>query len=332
MVELGIRLPKGDTLEESTEYGRLAESAGVSSIWVSEGWKRNSVPTMEHLLEHTDEPDVCAGIFNIFSRTPGLIAMTARGFCDTYGERFRIGLGASAKPVVESFHGMEFESPLRRTREYIEIVNTLLAGEELDYSGRFFELSGFSLQDLDRAYEVPLYNAAMGETNLKLTGEFADGWLPHLFPVTGYDRAISILETGAEKRGRSVDDLTVAPYLPTCISDERPDEAEDHVRGLLGRYVGGMGNYYHRTVSEAGYGDAADAIQAEWQDGNYEAAKANVSADLLRDCSVCGTVDEAAESIRRFRSAGADEPVAYVPPRAPDPLIRETIQNLARIG
>lgn len=329
MADIGMRLPKEGSAERSVEYGRLAESVGVSSVWVSEAWGRNSVPTMTRLLEATDDPDVCAGIFNIYSRTPGLIAMTARSFCDTYGDRFRIGLGASAKPVIESFHGVDFSSPLRRTREYVEIVNALLAGETLDYDGQFFELSDFSLQDVDRSYDVPVFVAAMGETNIQLTGEFADGWLPLLFPVHEFDRAFSILETGAARADRTVGDVTVAPYVPTCISDDRPEECKDQVRSLLAWYVGGMGAYYHRTVSNFGYADVADEIQAAWQDGRHDAAREAVSEELLRATTICGSTDEADESFDRYYGAGVDEPIAYIPQRAPDGLIRDTIEGLS---
>lgn len=332
MGDIGLRLPRGSSVETAIAHGERAEAAGVSSIWVAESWGRNSVPVMTHLLEHTTEPDVCAGIFNIFSRSPGLVAMTARGLCDMYGERLRIGLGTSAKPVVEAFHGSEFVAPLRRTREYIEIIDTLLAGKKLEYSGRFFDLSGFTLRGLDEPYSVPIYNAAMGETNRKLTGEFADGWLPLLFPVSRFEAAVDALEAGAAAGDRSLEDVTIAPYVPTCVSDEEPAACEDHVRGLLARYIGGMGDYYHRTISGYGYADTADAIRAAWEAEEYDRAKANVSDSLLADCSITGTVDAARETFTRYYDAGVDEPIAYVPPRAPEGLVRKTVENLADIS
>ena len=148
--------------EELFEYAALAEEQGLESIWVGESWGTAAVPLLTQLLERTESIDVCSGIFNIYARTPGLVAMTANTLAEIGGGRFRVGLGASGPAVIENFHGVEFERPLRRTREYIEIIRALLAGERVDYDGELFSLSGFSL-DADTHHECPIYVAAMGD-------------------------------------------------------------------------------------------------------------------------------------------------------------------------
>jgi coenzyme F420-dependent oxidoreductase len=327
MSATGITLG-GSEREELFDYAALAEENGLESIWVGESWGPASVPTLTQLLERTETIDVCSGIFNIYTRTPGLVAMTANTLADIGDGRFRIGLGASGPAVIEDFHGVEFESPLRRTREYIEIVRAFLRGDRVDYDGEFFELSGFQL-DMDTYHECPVYAAAMGETNRQLTGEFADGWMPLLVPSSALEDALEAVERGATRGDRSLADVDVSPWIPTCISGSDPEAARQHVRNVVGFYVGAMGDYYANAATAFGFGEEADAIRAGWDDDGPAGAAGAVTDEMVSAFCAAGTPEEAAESFERFREAGADSPVAYLPSRtAPDEMVRETIENL----
>lgn len=329
MPRIGARLPTENDWSDTVDYAQFADQHGLESVWIAEGWDRNTVPLMTQIFEATDRIDVCAGIFNIYSRTPALMAMTARAFVDSYGERFRLGLGTSAKPIIEGVHGQSFESPLRRTREYIEIINSLLAGEATEYDGRFFDLSGIGLQEMEGSYDVPIYVAAMGETNLQLTGEFADGWLPLFVPRDQFEATVEKIEAGTQRGDRSIADVTKAPYVPTCLSADEPEESQNAVRDLIAWYIGGMGSYYHRTLSEFGYADNADAVRDEWQNGNHEAARDAVSDEVLDQLTLSGHPDEAKQKLAQYDEVGVDEFVAYIPPKAPEHLIEETIEHVA---
>ncbi len=314
--------------EELLEYATLAEEQGLDSIWVGEAWGTAAVPMQTRLLERTETIDVCSGIFNIYARTPGMTAMTANTLAEIGDGRFRVGLGASGPAVIENFHGVEFDRPLRRTREYIEIIRALLAGERVDYDGEIFDLSGFAL-DAETHHECPIYAAAIGETNRQLTGEFADGWIPLLVPSTDLDAAFEAVERGADRSDRSVAEIDVAPWVPTCISEDDPEAAREHVRSLIAFYVGAMGDFYANAVTSFGYGEEADSIRAGWKEDRQTGAEAGVTDEMLNAFGAAGTPAEAAESFERYREAGADSPVAYLPAKwADDELLRETITHL----
>lgn len=314
--------------EKLFKYATLADERGLESIWVGESWGRAAVPMITQLLERTDTIDVSSGIFNIYTRTPGLIAMTANTLADIGEGRFRIGLGTSGPAVIEDFHGVEFDRPLRRTREYIEIIRSLLSGNRINYDGEIFELSNFSI-DMNVSYESPIYIAAMGETNRQLAGEFADGWIPLLLPNICLDEALDAVKRGATHGDRSLDDIDVAPWIPTCISEKDPISAREHVRSLIAFYVGAMGDYYANTVASFGFSEEAKKIRSGWQDDRQVGAEAAVSEEMVTTIGAAGTPTEAAESFAKFMEAGADSPVAYIPSRwAGDDLIRETITHL----
>jgi alkanesulfonate monooxygenase SsuD/methylene tetrahydromethanopterin reductase-like flavin-dependent oxidoreductase (luciferase family) len=313
---------------ELFEYASMAEDRGIESIWIGESWGQASVPQLTQLLERTETIDVCSGIFNIYTRTPGLVAMTANSLAAIGDGRVRIGLGTSGPAVVENFHGEPFDRPLRRTREYVEIIRAYLGGDQVTYEGEIFDLSGFAL-DVEETYDCPIYVAAMGETNRQLVGEFADGWIPLLVPHTGLDDALDAVERGTHRGGRSLDDVDVAPWIPTCISADDPEAARGPVRSFVAFYVGAMGDFYANAVTSFGFGDAAEAIRAGWQADGLAGAEAAVPDEMVDAFGATGTPDAAAATFERFRDAGADSPVAYVPSRwAEDDQIRETITHL----
>lgn len=328
----GIRLPQLSDKDRSQclEYAKLADDRGIDSIWVGETWGRNSIVLMTQIADVVQDAEIGAGIFNIYSRTPGLIGMSAAALADVAPSGVRVGLGASGPAVVENFHGQQFGNPLRRTREYIEIVRMLLSGETAEYDGQMFDLSGFAL-DPPAEYDIPLYNAAMGETNLQLTGEFADGWLPLYVPVDRFEDAIETIETSARERGRSIDEIDIAPYLLTCISDEDPDEAKDAVRGVITFYVCTMGDFYYQTVSRFGYKTEADRIRDAWQSGDRDQARREVTDEMLQAFAICGTTEEASDSLERFYDAGVDMPIGSIPSKASDELIRTTVKQFSRL-
>lgn len=327
MLANGVTLGSGGR-DELIEYVELAEECGLESFWVGESWGSSSVPILTQLLERTDSIDVCSGVFNVYTRTPALIAMTANTLADLSGGRFRVGLGTSGPAVIENFHGVEFEVPLRRTREYIEIVRAYLRGERVEYDGELYELSGFAL-DADDHYDCPIYVASMGEVNRRLTGHFADGWMPLLVPSTALEEALGAVERGTERGDRSIEDVDVAPWVPTCISEAEPEKATEHVRSQIAFYVGAMGDYYANMVSELGFSEEVDAIEAGWAADTQAGAEAAVTDEMLSALGACGTPEEAAASFEAFVDAGADSPIAYVPSRwASDELVRETIRHL----
>jgi len=331
MSPIGLRLPQPHeepAKETVSEYAQLADEEDIDSVWFSESYGRNMVPGLTQSLSVTDSVDIGAGIVNIYSRSPALVAMTAADLAERSDGRFRLGLGASGPPLVENFHGLEFEAPLRRTREYVEIIRQYLSGGSIDYDGKIFDLSGFAL-DPDCEYDVPIYTAALGERNRNLTGEFADGWLPFLVPLDGISTAMDAIEEGASRQNRSLSDITVSPFIITCISSENPEEARAIGRKQFAFYVSAMGDFYHRVVSDQGYADEADAIRSEWNNENYDEARSNVTEEVLDAFTLTGSPASVQERLEEYYEAGVDEPIANLPARyMSEEIIRETIRNL----
>jgi alkanesulfonate monooxygenase SsuD/methylene tetrahydromethanopterin reductase-like flavin-dependent oxidoreductase (luciferase family) len=330
MRRIGLRVPKERGLTESLEFAGQAVDAGVDSLWVAEGLGRNRVIMMSLLADRFDDVGIGSGILNIYSRTPALLAMTAAGL-DDLADRVMLGLGTSGRDVVEQLHGVEFGNPLRRERETIEIIDQLLAGETVEYDGEYFDLSGYGLRDIDEPLDVPIYLAAMGDTNLKLTGEFADGWIPLYLPVEYLEPKFELIQEGLTKRGRDASEIDVAPYVVTCISASDPAGARDAARSLLAFYIGAMGEFHYRNIKQHGFDSEADQIRTLWTDGERDAARAAVTDGMLASLTISGSPADAGEALERYYENGADLPIAYLPPKAERDLLEDTIDHLAEL-
>jgi F420-dependent oxidoreductase-like protein len=180
----------GNPRETADQVAGL-EKAGLDLIWVAEPYGFDSPTLMGYLAAKTKTVEIGAGILNVYSRTPGALLQTAAGLDNVSGGRAVIGLGASGPQVIEGFHGLPYDRPLGRTREVIEIIRKGLRRESLTSDG-IFKLPlpadqglglGKPLKLLNKPERpaVPLWVAALGDKNVAMTAEVADGWLPFLF-------------------------------------------------------------------------------------------------------------------------------------------------------
>src|SRR2546430_3653698 len=145
------------------EKFKLADDLGYDSIWLGESWGYDLFTSMGDLVRITKRIKIGAGIANIYSRTPALIASTVATLDERSGGRIILGLGPSGANVVEHWHGMPFQKPVKRTREYVEIIRMILRGERLVYHGEFFNLErGVKLRFKPLRADLPIYIAAIG--------------------------------------------------------------------------------------------------------------------------------------------------------------------------
>lgn len=331
MVEVGLMLPDeaaGFAPEATIRFARRAEAAGFHSVWKGEASWGNGPMTLAAIARETDEIRLATGIANVYSRTPSLLAMTAGTLESLSGGRTVLGLGASSEPVVERWHGLAFDRPLRRTRETIEILRDSFDGGTLEYEGEIFDVGPYSIGfDVERD-SVPIYNAAMGETNCRLTGEYADGWVPAFVPRRELGTLRDAVAAGARAADRDPDEITVAPMVGTAVAED-PAVAESHVRNFLAREMA-MG--YNRLAEKYGFGQAADEAFERWRDGDREGAAAAITREMLDELAIYGTADQCREQVTRYADAGCDVVVFFPPFSAPAEITNDIIDAFATDG
>lgn len=303
---------------EVVEKVKIADELGFDSIWLGESWGYELFTSMADLVRVTRRIKIGAGIANIYSRTPAVLASTAATLDERSGGRIILGLGPSGANVIEHWHGVPFQKPVRRTREYVEIIRTILRGEKLVYHGEFFNLErGFKLRFTPPRADLPIYIAAMGPKNVEQSGEIADGVLPVYWPGNKWGELREQLDEGARLAGRPPHSAAIAPYLTVIILNEHASEQDRAAARLfaaapLAFYIGKMGVYYSQMLTRHGYGAEVEIVQEAWKHRDQNPAEA-VPPELLDVTSIIGTPTEVVAKLDQWAASGVDEPVIGMP-------------------
>jgi len=331
MTERDVFLPVAaqPSVDALVEQAQLGEELGYDTAWLPETWGRDAVTTLTSIAHGTEEIDIGTSIMPVYSRSPALIGQTATTLQEVSEGRFRLGLGPSGPIVIENWHGVDFGNPLRRTRETVDVVKQVMAGDEVSYDGEYFDLDGFRLRCDPPDPVPPVETAGMGPKAVELAGRFADGWHAILFTRDGLRDRIEDFDRGSEMGDRDRSEQRVDLSL-TCCALEDGETAKQLVKQHSAFYIGGMGTYYRDNLARQGHEDVADAVYDNWQDGNREAAMAALSDDLLEQLAVWGTPEEAREQFERFTDIdGADAVSVSFPRGANIDQIESTVRALA---
>jgi len=306
----GLGLSSQDQLKLVQE----AEQLDYDSVWASEAYGSDTATVLAWLAHGTSKIKVGAAIFQMPARTPAMTAMTAATIDQLSDGRFLLGLGPSGPQVAEGWHGQPFAKQLQRTREYVAIVRMALARERVEYDGEIYKLplpdglgKALKLTISPVQEKIPIYLAAIGPNNTKLTGEIGDGWLPFLFAPEHIGQFKQLLQEGADKAGKSLDGFDIAPTVNISINDDI-DAARDTMRPLLALYIGGMGarnkNFYTKIVSSYGFEEAALKVQDLYLEGKRDEAAAALPAELIDMITLCGPADRVRDRLQIYKDSG----------------------------
>ncbi|ADG97609.1 putative F420-dependent oxidoreductase [Segniliparus rotundus DSM 44985] len=308
----------GGFVEVADEIAEL-EKVGLDIVFVPEAYSFDAASQLGYLAAKTSTVTLASGVFQLYTRTPTLIAMTAAGLDYVSGGRFVLGLGASGPQVIEGFHGVKYDAPLGRTRETVEICRKVWKRERLEYEGKHFTVPlppekgtglGKALKLINHPVRdrIPVVIAALGAKNVALTAEIAEGWQPIFFmPEKAGDVWGAALAEGKAKRAPELGELDVFAG-PALAIGENVEHLFAFVKPMLALYIGGMGakgkNFYHGLATTYGFGKQADAIQDLYLAGKKQEAVEAVPDELVRSISLIGPKSFVAERVAAFKEAG----------------------------
>jgi F420-dependent oxidoreductase-like protein len=325
-VKLAMQLALGQGFAKAAQLAVDLEKVGLDVVWVPEAYGLDAPSFMGYLAARTESVEIGAGIVNVYSRTPTLLAMTAAGIDALSDGRCILGLGASGPAVIEGFHGVRYDRPVTRTREAIEICRSVWAREEpLVHHSPVYQIPlsedqggtglGKPLKIIGRPRRsnIPIWVASMGNKNVAMTAEVAEGWLPAFFLPDKVDQVFGpALKEGMGKRDPRLGQLQIAAGGILALGEE----AEVAPLRELGRsaaalYIGGMGardhNAYNALVCRYGYEKEAQEIQDLYLDGKKDEAAAKVPADLMESMSLCGPESYIKDRIAAYREVGVTQ-------------------------
>ncbi len=304
--------PPAGALEAIAEAERL----GYSSVWTAEAYGSDALTPLAWWGAHTSTIQLGTSIVQMSARTPAATAMAAMTIDHLSGGRFILGLGASGPQVVEGWYGQPYPRPLARTREYVDIVRTIIRREEpVSVSGEFYSMPyaggtglGKPLKSTihPRRKEIPIYLGAEGPKNVALAAEICDGWLPLFFSWKEdgfYRRCLAEGFTAAgdpEKQTR----FEVASTI-TIVPGDDVEACADVIRPFLALYAGGMGargaNFHFEVFARMGYEDVALRVQDLYLAGEKGEAAAAIPLQMVEDVALVGPLDKIRGELDRWR-------------------------------
>ena len=339
-MKLGLSLGNinGSSVHEQVALSKAAERLGYSVVWAAEAYGCDAPTLLSYIAASTERIDIGAAVMQIPARTPAMTAMTAATLDLLSDGRFRLGLGVSGPQVSEGWHGVRFDRPLARTREYVEVVEAALQRRLVYHEGEFFPLplpdgpgKALRLSVRPARHHLPVYLGAVGPRNVRLAAEIADGWLAIFASARHVTDLRDEVLSGRRAGGREEQPFDIAATVPAVLGDDL-EACADRLRGHAALYLGGMGsrqeNFYNQLACRMGYEDAARRVQDLFLNGRVREAGAAVPLDFIDQTSLIGPPGRLAERLHAYFSAG----VTTLCIATPAPVVEGRKDTLRRVS
>jgi len=312
---VALYLQDAHDLCDGLDYVRYAELRGFEAVWQAESrLVRDAIVPMAAYAAVTQHIKVGSGVINNWTRNIGLLAATFLTLDDLAPNRIICGLGAWWDPLARNV-GIDRQKLLTAMRETVTTLRRLLNMERVTFNGSFIHVEGIELDVVHGRREprnVPIMIGATGDNMMEMTGEIADGVvLNYCVPPEYNQRALQLLENGARKAGRTLDDLD-RPQLVVCSVDHDHDRAIDTSRELLTQY---LAQQPHIAKASGVAPEVVAEIQSilGWPATKEQIRRAKhlVPEELILHITASGTPDEARAKVKEYTRNGCTCPVLY---------------------
>jgi F420-dependent oxidoreductase-like protein len=295
---------------------QAAERLGYTSAWTAEAYGSDALTPLAWWGAQTSAIRLGTGIVQMSARTPAATAMAAMTLDHLSGGRFILGLGASGPQVVEGWYGQPYPKPLARTREYVEVIRSIIRRDKpVDHHGAFYDMPLVGGSGLGKPLkstvhplrpEIPIFLGAEGPKNVALAAEICDGWLPLYFSPRDDAHYRRCLDEGFGRSGEAGKAARFEVACPmTIVIGDDVEACADKVRPNLALYAGGMGargaNFHFEVFARMGYEDVATKVQDLYLQGKKAEAAASIPLQMVEDVALVGPPDKIRGELDRWR-------------------------------
>ena len=292
------------TVEQVLSCSRKLNEFKLDTIWIPETWGMENFSMLSVASKENSFSKIGSSIINIYSRSPSLVAMGAATVDTISNKRLVLGLGTSTQPLVEDFHGDKFVSPLKRMKEYVEIIKLILSGNTVNYSGKIFSLKNFSLLIKPPRDTIPIYLAAVNQKMVELTWNIADGVIFYLRPKSEIKSTLAMMQS--EKK------IDASLQIITCVNEDS-EKAMIRAKKTLAFYVS-VGKIYREFLASNGFKNETKNIFEEYKKNGLQNNHELVPDSMVSELCITGTRDECRIQLKQFRETGIDLPIIQFNP------------------
>jgi len=303
-MRIGYSLGSVLSINEVLECSKILSKYNPDSVWIPETWGMEGMSILASVSQIIKNSKIGSSIINIYSRTPSLIAMGAATLDTLSNGRLILGLGTSSESIVQEWHGLEFNQPVQRMREYVEIIRLIMSGNKINYDGKLFHLKNFTLLVKPQRKEIPIYLAAINQKMVELTWEIADGVIFYLRPISELQKTIQKMQSKKK--------IDVSCQFITCMSEDG-EKAIDRAKKTLAFYIS-VGKIYREFLAKNGFAKETREIYDEYKKSGFRTNHKLVSTNMLDSLTICGTPEDCKKKLDKFVKAGVSLPIIQFNP------------------
>jgi alkanesulfonate monooxygenase SsuD/methylene tetrahydromethanopterin reductase-like flavin-dependent oxidoreductase (luciferase family) len=303
------------------ELSPLIEQAGFGAFWKGESNSTDPLVLLSGIAARTRTLNVGTAIYHIYGRSAVTLGIQSATLQDLSGGRLLLGLGVANKTIA-SWHGGTFDRPLRRAREYIDIVRKTAAGERLEYQGEVYSTTQPGLPTFQLSWKpshpsFPIYLAGLGPQMTRLVGQISDGVFINMATPATIQEIASRVRAGAAGAGRDPKQIKIIAKVRVSLHSDRT-MARSRLRQVLTFY--NIADHYRDMLKASGFETEVNAIQEAFKAGGFKAASKLMTDEYMDKLPVipATSVKEIKERLQPFVEAGVDRMIVpYVPVTEP---------------
>lgn len=295
----------------------IAEERGFDAVWKGESNSTDPLVLLSGMATRTKRIKLGTAIYHIYGRSPVTLGIQAATFNDLSDGRLLLGLGV-ANQTIAGWHQGTFDRPLRRIREYVDVVRAVAKGEKLDEQGEVYPVQGFKLSWRPTHPDLRIYYAGLGQQMTRLAGKIADGIILNMANPAKIREIVENVRAGALEAGRDPGAIEICIKVRVAMNDDR-EVARRKLKQVLTFY--NLADHYKDMVAGMGFAEGSAAIRAAYASGGFKAAAAAVPDEMLDGLPTiaASSVDEVHERIRPYAEAGADRLIIPFVPCGDEP-------------
>ena len=301
---------------EILEFASIVDkNETVHSIWAPESWGKEVFSVLGAISQVTKRVKIGTSIVNIYSRTPATIAMGGITLDNLSNKRAILGLGTSTPVLVENLHGIKFEKPLVRMKEYIQSIKQLLESNKVNYYGKAVIIRNFKLLEHSRN-DIPIYVAAVNPGMIKVATKYADGIILYLKPKA--ELKMTIDNINSENQNQK---FSRAFVIITAVSNKDPVKASLRAARTLAFYIS-VSRIYYESLLKTKYKSSVERIYNDYNKYGLAESIRNITDEMLDDFVIAGSINDCNSQIKRWKKIGIDLPILQINP------VKDTNGNL----
>jgi len=293
-----------------------AEKAGFHSVWSTELY-RTSFQQISFAAQETNKIKLGTAVSLAFTRSPLITALTALDIDEQTNGRFILGLGTGAKYTNEKYHGVHYGKPVKRIKEYIEILRHYISSSHKDknykYEGEYYQLNtkGYKRAFKPEREDIDIYLAGIGSNMIKACGEIADGYIGHVVCSYDYlkDNVIPALNSGFHISESNKENFKKCTII-TCAVSDNTDKAIHDVKGTIGLYA--TVKTYREPFLLHGYEKDLKNIRDAYFSNNIEKLIESVPDEMVNTFAIVSDEKHFLEKLEKYRNL-IDLPILSVP-------------------